>query len=214
MKKFTAIVCALALVAFAAQSQAATKWSAGVKGGVNMADLSGDDVENTSMKTGFMGGAFAEAGFTEDFGLRIEGLYVMKGAEVDSSGTTGTLKADYIEFPVLFVAKFPAGEKLKLSIFAGPTFGFNINAESESQGVTVDYSDDTKSFEFGAAIGAGGEIMMSSFSIVFDARYSLGATTIAESYEDNNITYEPDIKTNGIGIMAGLSFPLGGGSSE
>jgi hypothetical protein len=214
MKKSTAIACALFLVVLTVQAQAAAKWSAGVKGGVNMGDLSGDDApDDTSMRNGFMGGAFVGAEFAEGFGVRLEGLYVMKGATApDDSLTTVdvTTKVDYIEFPVLFVASFPSGEKVNLSVFAGPTFAFTVNAEAEAEGYgSEDISDFVKGFEFGAAFGAGFEYKLSSASIIIDARYSLGATSAAEDDVDTGETI--DVKNRGIGIMAGVSFPLGGG---
>jgi hypothetical protein len=209
MKKFNAIVCTLFFVALAAQVQAAAKWGAGVKGGVNLGDVSGDDApDDTNMRTGFIGGAFAQADFTEEIGARLEALYVMKGAETDSAGVESKLKLDYIEIPVLFVVNFEAGEKAGFNIFAGPTFAFKVGAEVEEGGVTVDLDDEIKGFEFGAAFGAGFAYQLNSASIILDARYSLGATTVAEEVGGS----EPDLKTRGIGIMAGVSFPLGGGA--
>jgi hypothetical protein len=114
------------------------------------------------------------------------------------------VKLDYIEFPVLVVATFPAGEKAAFNVFVGPTFGFNSKAEVEvvEHNETEDISDLVSSFEFGAAIGGGAEYMLSSFSIVLDVRYSLGATNIPDEGD-------ADLKNRGIGIMAGVKFPFG-----
>ncbi|HEU4364890.1 MAG TPA: porin family protein [Candidatus Krumholzibacteria bacterium] len=208
MKKFVLSTCVMGLLVMGAVPADAAKW-AGFKGGVNMADVSGDDVEalvgDTEMRNGFSGGAFFGVGIGEQFGVQIEGLYVMKGAKADDAGTEVTLKTDYIEFPILFVAKLPAGDKLNFNLFGGPTLGFNIKAEVEEGGVTTDIKDDTKSFEFGAAIGAGFEYMLESFSIIADVRYSLGASSILEDVGGESI----DAKNRGIGIMAGVSFPIG-----
>ena len=183
---------------------------AGVKGGVNIASLSGDGVDELDSRTGFMGGAFYGFSFADEFGLRIEGLYVQKGAEGefvlpgDDHGHESVVKLDYVEFPVLVTMGIPAGDKLAFNIFAGPTFAFNTTAEVEvtEHDETVDLGDSVESFEFGAAIGGGLEYMLSSFSIVFDARYSLGASNIVDAEG-------ADTKNRGIGIMAGVQFPLG-----
>lgn len=206
MKKFIGIACMAGLVAFAADAGAAAKWSAGVKGGVALGDVSGDSITvDTSMRTGFAGGAFVSAKFTDQFGARLEGLYVQKGAEADdpSSGDKITLKYDYIEFPLLFVAHLPAGESFCFDIFAGPTFGFNVKAEAKDAdaAAAVDIKDFTESFEFGAAVGVGGEYALSSLSIIGDARYSLGATDVDK---------DGGFKTRTIEIMLGVAFPLGG----
>jgi hypothetical protein len=203
MKKLLLATFALGLMLAAALPvQAASKW-AGFKGGLNMADISSDDDADTDFRNGFSGGGFFGMGIGESFGVQLEGLYVMKGAKGEVAGDDATAKIDYLEFPVLFVAKFPAGETLGFNVFGGPTFGFNINSELEVDGSdTLDLSDDTKSFELGAAIGAGLEFLLESFSIVVDARYTLGATEI---YDEDSA----DDKNRGIGIMGGVSFPIG-----
>jgi len=194
MKRLLVLVMATVMATFAVQAQAAT-W-AGFKGGVNLGSVSGFD--GTDTRTGLSGGAFIGTAINETFGFQLEGLYVMKGFTVDDA----TAKLDYIEFPILFVANFPTGDKLGFNIFGGPTLGFNIKAEIEEGGETDDMKDSTESFEFGAAIGGGFGYKLSSFSIVGDVRYTLGATTFSKDDTD-------DPKNHGIGIMAGVSFPLG-----
>jgi hypothetical protein len=209
MKKLILSICVLSLVSLGASQAGAAKW-AGVKGGINMADLTGDDVSNTDMRNAFAGGAFFGWGINEQFGIQIEGLYMSKGAKSkeDLGGGTPedvTYKFDYIEFPVFLAVRFPAGEKLAFDIFAGPTFGFNVKAEAEARGTTVDFKDETKGFEFGAAFGGGFYYMLDSFSILADVRYGMGATTIVKDVDGQS----SDVKNKGIGIMVGVAFPLG-----
>ena len=214
MKDLLRVALALVLAVSVTRADAAAKWSAGVKGGVNLADLSGPYLVEgfeSSTRTGFIGGAFVAADLSEALSLRVEGLYAMKGAEFEGD-FSGTDMLDYVEFPVLLVANVPAGEKFKFSLFAGPTFGFNVNAETEYQSefqgagaTTVDISDRIKDFEFGAAFGAGGEFVMDSFSIIIDARYSRGVTSVFEDVNGES----SDVDNTGIGVMAGVAFPLG-----
>jgi hypothetical protein len=200
--------CAVAMMVLAGSADGKTMY-AGVKGGVNIASLSGDSVDGLDSHNGFIGGVYYGVDFTEAFGARIEGLYAMKGAEGefvapgDDHGHESIIKLDYIEFPVLFIANFPAGEKMVFNLMAGPTFGFNNTAEVE----VVEHNetkelDNVESFEFGAAIGGGMKYKVSSMSIVLDARYSLGASNLVDAEG-------ADAKNRGIGIMAGLEFPLG-----
>ncbi|HEX5133744.1 MAG TPA: porin family protein [Candidatus Krumholzibacteria bacterium] len=206
MKRLILSICVLGIVSMGITQAHAAKW-AGVKGGINMADLTGDDApDNTDMRNGFAGGAFFGWGINEQFGIQIEGLYMSKGAKGtdDSTNVDVTLKLDYIEFPILFAARFPAGDKLAFDIFAGPTLGFNIKSEVEAGGQTADI-EDVKSFEFGATIGAGFYYMLESFSIVADARYGIGASSISEDVGGESV----DVKNTGIGIMVGVAFPLG-----
>jgi opacity protein-like surface antigen len=193
----------------------------GVKGGLNIgsltgessspvapASLTGEDPDNLDSHNGFIGGAFYGIDFTDDFGLRIEGLYVMGGAEgpyntQDGDTHEAIIKLDYIQFPLLFVVNIPATEQLTFDVTLGPTFSFNTTAEAEipEHNETEDISN-IAGFEFGAAIGAGVEYKLSSMSILVDARYYAGATSVID-------VGQSDVKNRGIGIMAGVKFPLG-----
>lgn len=212
MKRILITLSAIALIAFAAQAQAGNMY-AGVKLGANLGDVSGDDVpDDTSMRTGFMGGLFVGTHVNESFGFRLEGLYVQKGAKADIDygpgiGVLETVeKLDYIEFPILFVYDLMNSETMGFNLFAGPTLGFNINAQAEPDGGESADIDNVKSFEFGAAIGAGIEKKMAGGKgIGLDVRYTLGATSIFEDVAGQSV----DAKNRGIGIMASFSVPLG-----
>ncbi len=191
------------------QAGAATNCTFGVKGGVGMANLGGADADSfaTDSRNGFVGGLFLQADMSKSFGVRLEGLYNMKGASDSESGVDATIKLDYIEFPILLVGQMPASETVTLSAFAGPTLGFNINSEVEVSYLGVSGSadiEDVAGFEFGLAFGAGADFDMGSWSIVFDARYALGLTTI-DSSSDN-----ADVKNQQWVIMAGVGLPVGG----
>jgi len=204
MKRTLLTLSAIALVAFAATANAAGMYG-GIKAGANFANVS--DVDNSSMRTGFQGGLFVGKDVSPQFGFRVEGLYVQKGAKVDvpaiGGGTTeATYKLDYIEFPILFVYNLSNSETMGFNIFAGPTLGFNMSAKAED----TDVKDDTESFEFGAAIGAGlAKKMAGGKAITIDARYSLGATGVNK--EDSVNGDNP--KNRGIGLMIGYQIPLG-----
>lgn len=209
MKNMIGIICALVLCVLAG-SAAAKEMYAGVKGGINMASLTGDDAEGLDSHNGFIGGAFYGVNFADGFGARLEGLYVQGGAEGEfvvpgeDHGHESIVTLDYIQFPLLFVVNIPASEKFLFNVALGPTFSFNMTADVEDleHGGTEDISDGVESFEFGGLIGGGVEYKLSSMSILVDARYSMGATNV--------VNVDPsDVKNRGIGIMAGLSFPLG-----
>lgn len=215
MKTFVAAICAAAM-AMASNANAKTMY-AGVKGGVNIASLTGEstspvspagltteDPDNLDSHNGFIGGVFYGIDFTDDFGIRVEGLYVMGGAEgphntQDGDTHQAIIKLDYIQFPLLFVVNIPATEQLAFDVTLGPAFSFNTTAKAEipAHNESEDISG-ISSFEFGAAVGGGIEYKVSSMSILVDARYYAGVTTVIS-----------EIKNRGIGIMAGVKFPLG-----
>ena len=200
----TGLVCAAILLGSLDDADARKSY-AGAKGGVNQADVIGDDAENFDRNNGFIGGAFYGIDFTDDFGVRVDGLFVQKGAQgrvvlpEDSVATDATLTLDYLEFPVLFMVGFPTGDSWAVNLFAGPTFGFNLTAKGEVEGQgTTDL--DVHAFEFGATFGGGVEYILESMSFIGDFRYALGATSISDSFDGKN---------SGVGIMVGVKFPLG-----
>jgi len=213
MRKLIGLTGVSAVLVLFANAEAKPMY-AGLKGGVNIATLSGNGTEGLDSRNGFSGGAFWGMGFSERYGVRVEGLYVQKGAEGpfvipgDDHAHDSIIKLDYIELPVLFTAGFPTGDKLAFNIFAGPTFAFNNTAEVEVPGhnETVDLTEGDvtiESFEFGAAVGGGVEYMLSSFALVLDVRYSMGVSKLVD------VSGAPDNKNQGIGVMAGVQFPFG-----
>ena len=212
MKRILITLSAVALVAVAATANAAGMYG-GIKAGANFANAS--DIDNSSTRTGFQGGLFVGKDVSPQFGFRVEGLWVQKGATYDETVDLGSgpetievkAKFDYIEFPVLFVYNLSNSETMGFNVFAGPTFGFNIGANLEAEGFDdQDVKDDVESFEFGAAIGAGlAKKMASGKSIGLDARYTLGATGTAKDVADG----QDNPKNRGIGLMAFFQVPLG-----
>jgi hypothetical protein len=208
-------ICVLAAVFVLASTDAhAAPWNIGVKGGAGMYELYGDDTgDGLDMRTGFIGGAFAGTQLGERFGVRAEVLYVQKGAEGDfvvpgdDHAHDSVVKLDYVEIPLLFTGRFPAGEKFAFSIFAGPTLGFNNKAEVEviSHNETESLDDFVESFEIGATFGGGIEYALPSFSLLADVRYGIGTTTVVQDVAGQSA----DVKNRGVGFMAGVAFPLG-----
>jgi hypothetical protein len=210
MSRLSCVPAVLLLAATAAG--AAPKYMAGVKGGVNVADLSGDATSGAESKSGFAGGAFFGADFNEHVGARIEGFYIMKGAKGsivtpgDDHAHEATWTIDYLEFPLLVAGYLPLGNSMRVSGFAGPTFGFNLKSEIETTHAVEDLGSTTQTFEFGGAFGGGLEYRFPAFSLLADVRYSLGGTNVPEEIGDLEI----DVKNRGLGLLFGVGIPIGG----
>lgn len=152
----------------------------GAKAGVNFANVTGDDVEEASIRTGFHLGAVAHIGISDRFGIQPELIYSQQGSKDDEFNVT--LKIDYVNLPILADITVAEG----LSIQAGPQFGFNINSEAEDDdGNTADL--DINDFDLGAAFGA--QFLLDS-GLFFQARYGLGLSDIADdiSVKNSNIS--------------------------
>jgi hypothetical protein len=206
MSKLSTLVAGLVFAGWcvaASSAVAEPRFYAGAKGGVILADVSGDGVDEAGTKTGFDGGAVVGADLTPHFGARVEALYVKKGAEGeivtpgDDHPHESTWSLDYLEFPLLVTGRIPVGT-LTASAFAGPTFGFNLRSEIETTHGTEDLDGITRAFELGGAFGAGLEYWLSRFALGAEVRYSLGATSVIEDVAGQSI----DIKNRGLGILA------------
>ena len=197
------LVCLFSTMSFA-------QMQAGLKAGVNISNLSGDDAGSPDSKTGFAFGGFFMYQFSPMFAIQPEAYYTMKGAtdKMDFEGTTVdlTYTLNYIEIPVLFKFLIPIqGSGVKPAIFAGPFLGINttakVKAEFNGQSQEDDITD-TKSTEFGLQFGGGIGFPVGKGELGVDIRYILGLSTIDDSAD------EADVKNNVININLYYGFSL------
>lgn len=192
----------------------------GLKGGVVVTDLSIDDpVDPTNLdtRTSFAVGPFLEVGLGEVFSVQPEILLVRKGAGDTVDGVDTSFELTYIEIPVLLKAGLSApGVGVRPSVYAGPVFSFEssckVKGSDGSASVSLDCADaafdleiETKSLDFGAALGAGIEIPVGSAVIVGDVRYTVGFTNINDTPGATQI----EIKNRAWAFLAGMGWPLG-----
>ena len=194
MKKLVFLVVLVLVVSFLSAQGISAK---GIKAGVNLANLSGDDVEDTVMKIGFAVGAFLTYDINEMIAVQPELLYTMKGAkmEIDGSDDDVIFKYDYIELPILFKYKIAMDGGVKPNIFLGPALAFNIAATYEFGDDDGDI-EDTTALDYGLVFGAGVDINQ----ITIDARYELGFASVDDS------DAEADVKNNVISFLVGYGF--------
>ncbi len=182
----------------------------GIIGGLNLANFSGDDAEDSKSKTGFAAGGFVTFNLSEKFAIQPEVLYSTKGSKYESSDLGFQVKAttslNYIDIPVLGV--FSPVNNIKF--FAGPSINIFLNGKSEAEmpGVEAEMpgvielkfsedikTKDVKSPEFGLVVGGA----FSSGQLGIGARYSIGLTNQPKNSD-------VDLKNRVIQFMAGFSF--------
>jgi|SRR5687768_2546795 len=184
-------VCAIAL---ASMTQAQVRF--GLKAGVNLASLSGDN-DGLAMKIGFNAGAVAKITVSEAFSVQPELVFSAQGAKADEGD--GKLNLNYINLPIL--AQYNTGGFV---IEAGPQFGFLMSAKQKVGDASVDVKDMLKGLDLGLAFGVG-YVTSSGFGV--NARYNLGFSNILDTEDDE----EGKLKNSVIQI--GVSYLLGGGGS-
>ncbi len=197
----------------------------GPKLGLNLANVSGDDVEDSKMLIGFNAGLMLNYGITDMFSAQAEVLYDVKGAKFEGVNEDGEeedmpFTLSYISIPLLAKATFGASDT-KFYGEVGPTIGLlmgvKMDGESEAKVMTgidpvtfqpiyedVKYKDYYKGTDIGIAIGAGTVLPAGGMKLLLGARYNMGLGTIAEEPEGGGDA--GDIKNGVISINAGLLF--------
>lgn len=197
MKKlFFAAVMLMVSVATFAQNEVG-KFTIMPKVGLSLADYQGAD--DSKLRVGAVAGVELEYGVTDMFGLSVGALYSMQGAKGKEDGATATLKADYINIPILANVYVAPGLAVKLGIQPG----FNINSKAEiSEGggsASADAGDFTNSIDFSIPVGVSYQFN----NIVIDGRYNWGLTKVYKS--DSGFT---DLKNSVFQITVGYKFAL------
>lgn len=164
----------------------------GAKGGINLANIVGDDAGDANMFVGFNAGFFVEIPVTDKLTIQPEILYSAQGSksegplniEGDIYDVKATLKMNYINVPVMF--KYQVADKFSLE--AGPYVGFLVSAKVKAEvsgfgSATEDAKDLFKSTDFGLGLGMNYEF---SDVIFANARYQAGLTEIGDSEAGGN----------------------------
>lgn len=209
-----AIVVVLTLSSASVSAQGLT---AGLKGGMNIANLHGKDVEELEeeigadlvSKMGFCAGGFITYSLSDMFAIQPELLFSMKGAKAEREilGETMkvTIKVNYLEIPVLAKLSIPTPGNVKPSLFVGPSLAIKLSGKSKWEYAGESEEEDIeelKSTDFGLVFGAGIDFGLGQGKLTVDARYTLGLTKVHEPEEEEEI----DIKNGAISIMVGYSF--------
>lgn len=181
MIKKIALFAVVALMAVSASAQL----KFGVKGGVNLSNVSGD-VDQNKMKIGFMVGGFANYAINDQLAIQPELMFAQAGCKYDVDGDP-KLELNYIVLPVMVKYSFGA-----INLQAGPQFGYLLSAKEDGD----DVKEFLKSIDLGLNIGAGYQIME---NLGVEARYNLGLTNIVDEGDT-------EIKNNGIQVLVSYSF--------
>lgn len=162
-------------------------------------------------RSGFTAGGFLIVDFAGPFALQPELRYIQRGYTFDTELTNGfqtetvesTLRFDYIDIAALARYDIPVSG-FTPHLIAGPTLGFNVNAETEAEGAgtstTNDLSDDTNGTDFGLELGAGAEFGLGEVALTVDGRVGVGISDVFN--ENDNIT----LRNNSLMLTAGIVF--------
>lgn len=165
-------------------SFAQVQFSAGLKGGLNFANLDVSNLEGTyNNRTGYHLGAFTLFKFTK-IGIQPEIVFSEQGSKVKISGSDIESNFSYVNVPVILKLYTVAGINLQ----AGPQWGFLTSAKFDGENI----KDNLKSTDFGLALGAGWDL---PFGLTIDGRYNLGLKNVSDesAYDIKNQVWQVSI---------------------
>ncbi|WP_345108795.1 porin family protein [Hymenobacter algoricola] len=233
MKKIT-LLLALALTSVAAFAQEIDKIGArassdyaggsgghdsrntgfGIKGGLNFADIYGDNKKNYtdgSNYKSFHAGIYGQYGFSDKFSIQPELLYTRQGFKGGSTYTNGTTtttvnerRLDYVQAPVLLVYNILDN----VSIHAGPQFSLLTKVVEDgkerkiaNEGNTYGYS--YSSIDYGVSAGAEARVGPARVG----ARYTAGFADVINNQiaVAGNKAIE-DVKNSVFQVYIGVGF--------
>ncbi len=204
------VAAAAVFIPARAWAQPSFVMSAGVKGGVNIANvdfkLPGLSISPQSRPGLVIGGFFAMD--KKMAGFAVEGLFSQHGTtlEFNDVGFTDTLeiRVNYIAIPVLGRVNLKASDAAMVHLYLGPMFGFKTNAETKEtatiNGQTMSMTDTDDSDVEGTVVDLtfGGQVDFHRFLV--DLRYNLGLTNINK----NTGVDQPEVKDRTFSIMFGV----------
>src|SRR5512144_763851 len=120
--KLSMVLMTLAMVTLINTNTNSQNISMGIESGLNIANMSLTPNLNSSTKTGFMVGGFADIGVSRIVSIRPGLRYVTKGFTLTGNGFTLNEKLNYIEMPLLIKASIPL-KHVRPYFVAGPSLG-------------------------------------------------------------------------------------------
>ncbi len=164
-----------------------------------------------SQSSRFAFGALVDFKLFGDLELRLEPMFVRKGAIFDFTDPSNetqpdqrfTKNYDYFETPAMLKYNL-FSEKEPVFLLAGPSFAIPISLKHNSRAETVDAGDELSGFDFGATVGAGITLKATNANFFLEGRFNVGLKNINASDDDSF-----SLKNNGFRVLFGLQFPLG-----
>lgn len=220
MKKLKlSLVVALLAIASVVSAQSA---SVIVKGGLNMSNFYGDNLNDKNAKPGYHAGVGLDLEFITNISLQTGLYFTSKGAEYTANIPAGvgeveySATANYIQLPVHLAYKMDITSSSKLFFHAGPYLAYGVGGKRT---IETDYSDnpddilgkqeiDTfdkdygyKRLDYGVGIGVGLE-----YGVLFvDLGWDMGLKNIARKIASIEV-YKPNTKNQSAYLSIGYKF--------
>ena len=203
MKAYTNIILILGFLVNAENALAQSTLNNGIRAGLSLVNLHGNNVDNSQELLAFSGGYFVDYSFSSNFSIQPEINLVFEGAskaEVNSFPFT-KVSISNIQFPVLFKIKpkITMSDRIKSSFFAGPALKLNVAKDLEGEvleNASGAFSLDQEINRAAWEVILGARATMKNLYFV-DLRFGYGLSEVFENV---------DVKTNSLALSIGFVF--------
>lgn len=157
----------------------------GLKAGINLANLSADDVIANNAIPGFNGGIFLKVALPHHFAFQPELLFSSQGGELEYNNDyvigTVTHHLNYVQLPLLGVYNITQNVNIQAGVYLASLLSVNIKNGSNASSINFEEEmskSNFQSLDYGFIAGLGGDIDRISFG----ARYCYGASNIGKDF--------------------------------
>lgn len=181
-----------------------------VKGGLNVATFSGEDVDFAELdgfesepRLGAVGGAGVRVPLSPSLGVQLEGLYSQKGIVFrdEFADYTETTRIDYLEVPAMLRLTLPASRTLDVGLTAGGYVGVPLRSDVSVDDAGDEFTNDLETnTDYGGLIG----LDIGSGNAYVEARYSFGLADAVDY--DPGLDLVPDYRNQVVSLTLGFTF--------
>ena len=181
-----------------------------IKGGVNMSNFYGDELNDKNMKVGFHAGIGADFEFAPNMAIQSGLFFSTKGAKYTYKSAELNVNANYLQLPVHFAYKIDVMPGTRVVLHAGPYVAYGIGGKrkidsqltdilkpifGEPEVNTFDKDFGYKPFDAGLGIGVGAEFGR----ILVDLGWDMGLANLSR-------VSAYDVKTQNAYLSVGYIF--------
>lgn len=187
MKKLrlTLVVAMLAVV-----TVASAQMNLGIKGGLNMSNLYGDELNDKNMKLGFHVGLAADYDFAANMAIQSGLFFSTKGYKVKRDALEYTENLMYLQVPVHLAYKVDVTPGTRIVFHGGPYLAYGVGGKRDFKVGSLEGSSDKifgdgtlqyKPFDAGLGIGVGAELGQ----FLLDLGWDFGLVNISNASNGN-----------------------------
>ena len=180
------------------------------KGGVNMSQVTGDNVfDDAEARFGIAGGIALRWPIAGAASLQPELNFAQKGTKLeDTPGISEdvTYEVDYLEVPVLLRLDLPPAAGVSPAVFLGPALGIELSEQLRVRSGLLQGTDsrsDLEDFDLGVVGGVGFEFGPEATRVLVDLRTQVGVINLYEIPDQQTIR-NLDVRLS-LGVVRGLA---------